>query len=309
MDGQEKESVTATPETAESPKNVSLKWVWILLSVWGVAILAEIAEALGWLGWMSEWPVVVRRIFDVFLYLVAGGLGLALSHWLTKRSMAITNAKLQQVVGESLRELEMKLPKESSKGQGAPSPLSRSSTLPGTSSHDTSAQNAPLEKDSSSENQIPLPIPFIVEKLGDMNSKSFGYFGGKLVSRDPRLLLDLSLDTSRTTREGDEIWKLKQRIMEANTKATLDPSKSKPGSHTPPQETTQEKSLDNKQATPDQAKTGRQTLAQSIDIVVKALVHMISLLKMLQAKKEANEPATSETGPSAPNNESEEGKK
>ena len=198
MDGQEAKSETAAPRTAESPKKVSLNWVWILVSVFGLCILVEIAGALGWLGWISEWPVAVRRIFDVLLYLVAGGLGIALSHWRTKRSMATTQRELGSVVQKSLEELREQLAKKRA----------------------TPATKGP----------IPLPIPYMVAKMRDMGSTSFGYFGARLVNREPRLLLDLSLAQALTTlktprvpheatptaNKGQEIWALTQEISKEN---------------------------------------------------------------------------------------------
>jgi hypothetical protein len=171
----------------------------------------EVTHTVQWDKWLSTWLVFLgclivylvlfgveaflygsdqkyrhgldHRLVDIFFYLSAAAVGIAFGHALLKQSMAKTTAQLRDSVNAYLDDLS----KESEQRR-------------------SSAKTEPL----------PLPIPYIVSRLRDKDDRGFGYFGAKLVNRDPRLLLDLALDEALPPDCNDKIWIQTQQIKEAN---------------------------------------------------------------------------------------------
>jgi hypothetical protein len=115
-----------------------------------------------------------HRVMDLLIYFSAGGLGVVLAHRWVKRSMAKSERHLGQIVDQCMRDLLAKL------------------------------------DDTNSEEQIPLPMPYLLATLRYADSsRGFGYFDGKLMGRDPRLWLDLSLDQALES-NADEALKLER---------------------------------------------------------------------------------------------------
>jgi hypothetical protein len=249
----------------------------------------------------------VRILYDLCFYFVAGGLGVAVAHSVVKRSMAITNTRLRGVVAQSLRELNRMLPPELRKKEEVGKDIEQEGPSAEDRSSNASDENSPLHQDSSTKETlpIPLPVPYIIAKLGDMRPKSFGYFGGKLLMRDPRLLLDLSLDVSLKPNQSEVIWEMKQQIAEANKKTDKPPTRSHgehPQSEPPQRKPSETEPLDKTPGAGElgATKKGDQTLAESIDAVLKAIPSLLTVLDILQRKKQANEANARETGPSKP---------
>src|ERR1700733_2211539 len=124
-----------------------------------------------------------HRVVDAFLHLSAAASGIALGHALVKQSMAKSTDQLRVLIDKYLNDLERK------------------------------EENRTVGKKTE---PLPLPIPYIVSRLRDKNDSGFGYFGAKLVNRDPRLLLDLSLDEALPPDEDNKIWLLTQQAKEAS---------------------------------------------------------------------------------------------
>ena len=287
-------------------------WVWVLGAAFILCLPFEILEWIGRPRDLVEW-LINTRIFDILLFLSAGGFGIAVAHFLIKRSMAMTNARLHEIVDESLADLEDKLKNELAKGvdEGEKGQIGQQQTGQSQSSQ---AQSAAPTKEQPSPEQIPFPIPYIVSRLGDMNPGNFGYFGGKLVSRDPRLLLDLSLDLSLTGEQSDKIWELKQRITNANKKPekpATHSDKTKSESETSPVETTLKKPAETTPAAgvPKEAAKEQQTPTASIRVALKILVGLVDQLRALQKKMQSKDIVTSETWPGDSLDEDEEDKK
>ena len=282
-------------------------------------------EILEWIGRprdFVEW-LINTRIFDILLFLSAGGFGIAVAHFLIKRSMAMTNARLHEIVDESLADLEDKLKNELAKGVNEDEKgqigqqqtgQSQNTSAAKDPSQSSQTQSAAPTKEQPSPEQIPFPIPYIVSRLGDMNPGNFGYFGGKLVARDPRLLLDLSLDLSLTGEQSDKIWELKQRITNASKKPekpATHSNKTKSESETSPLEATLKKPADTKAAAgvPKEAAKEQQTPTASISVALKILVGLVDQLRALQKKMQSKDTVTSETWPGDSLDEDEEDKK
>jgi hypothetical protein len=124
-----------------------------------------------------------HRVLDVFCHLVAAATGISFGHTLVKLSMDKTKANLQMKVTECMNELRQQLEAQKTEKRSEP---------------------------------LPLPIPYIVSRLRDKDDSGFGYFGAKLLNRDPRLLLDLALDEALPPGGDREIWDLTREIQAAN---------------------------------------------------------------------------------------------
>ena len=291
-------------------------WCVILGVLFALCLILEISEVPRFLQTHLQGPLG-RILYDLVFYFVAGGFGIAVAHLQIKGSMAITNARLQEVVARSLKELNRMLPPELGKKEEAGKEAESETPSAGNLSANTSRANStphqdPSVKEIPRQDPIPLPIPYIVAKLADMRPDSFGYFGGKLLARDPRLLLNLSLDTSLERNQSEAIWEMKQWIVEANKETAKPPTNSHtqhPEGETPQQETAETKPLDKtpEAAEPDPSKKRDQTFAEAIDALLKAVPPLLTVLEILQRKKPANEAEGSETRPPThPKSEEEE---
>jgi hypothetical protein len=298
---------------ADNPKHrqaaSAVAWCVILGVLFALCLILEISEVPRFLQTHLQGPVG-RILYDLVFYFVAGGFGIAVAHLQIKRSMAITNARLQGVVARSLQELKRMLPPELRKKEEA-GKEAESETSSSTSRADSTPNQDSSVKEIPRQDPIPLPIPYIVAKLADMRPDSFGYFGGKLLARDPRLLLNLSLDAALERDQSEAIWEMKQWIVEANKETAKPPTNSHTqnrAGETPQQETAETKPLDKtpEAGEPDPAKKTDQTLVESIDALLKAVPHLLTVLKILQRQKRANEAVGSETGPSTPPKSEEE---
>jgi len=116
-----------------------------------------------------------HRSLDLLIHFSAAGLGVVLAHGWVQWSMTNSEKHLGKIVVECLTALHARL------------------------------------QDASSEQQIPLPIPYILTALRDADSRSFGYFDGKLMGRDPRLWLDLSLDQALKAKAHQLVELMKDR--------------------------------------------------------------------------------------------------
>lgn len=165
----------------------------------------QTTHAAGWNKWRSRWAVFLgclasyvlvlevenfrhgldHRLIDILFLLSAAAVGIAFGHALVKQSMAKSTEQLRELVNAYLSDLM----KESERRR-------------------FSLKTEPL----------PLPIPYIVSRLRDKDDGGFGYFGAKLINRDPRLLLDLALDEALPP-DSDKIWTMAQQIKNANEEA------------------------------------------------------------------------------------------
>lgn len=181
------------------------------------------------------------RSADLFIYLSAGVLGMSIAHYLMKRGTQISRELLQSKMEAYLKELEGQMHRRKHKleeaarlseqaqvaeatknaaekaasGKTAGDKL-RSEADNRTIEWQIAAEDAAVAK-AQAEQPFPLPMQYIISRLGDESSAQFGYFGRKLASRDPRLLLDLLLDEAVPADKSHEVSDLKKRIVECNT--------------------------------------------------------------------------------------------
>jgi hypothetical protein len=155
-----------------------------------------------------------HRFVDAWLFISAGALGIAFGQEVMKNQMEISRGEFRARLKTYLEELQRTL-----EGQmllmHVPLIFASAATV---GRQDVghawrSATEALSAETAAAEPPVPLPIPYIISRLGDGGSSGFGYFAGKLAARDPRLLLDLLLDqVFSTTQKDKEIWELTKRI-------------------------------------------------------------------------------------------------
>lgn len=168
-----------------SGSNTALSEIRAWILKWLVLIVCCIFYA-AFVGMELIYPRVDHRAQDAALYLFAAALGIAFGHSLIKQSMEKSKAKLSVVVDRYMDELDKE--------------------------NDT-------RKSASNVEPLLLPIPYIVSRLRDGGTEGFGYFGGKLVNRDPRLLLDLALDEALAPGDNRKIWEVTEEIKKTSKEA------------------------------------------------------------------------------------------
>lgn len=271
------------------PTGSAMFWCVALGTLFVVFLGVEILTSKPHPQDISNFPAGLRFLRDLCFYFSAGGFGIAVAHLLIKKSTAMTNARLRDVVYKSLNELEKMLPPELQEKEDQETEHQEIEAE--IEANDIKVRIGPKESPSAKSapriGPIPLPIPYLVAKLADMRPDNFGYFGGKLLARDPRLLLNLSLDVSLQDEQSDALWEMKQRILGANreiAKSAASSEEVKSEAKTTKQEPAASPSAAGEPAgiIPSEARTRDHAVTDAIDVLLRTIGLLRRLLEILK---------------------------